>query len=781
MMTKTLLLALSCLSSTGLACPQQPGNTEKQAAIINPYFDQAYWKVWRDDDSPVQGVVSMVQEGKQKKAARIDLSAPPKDKRIYPVDPAKAGTPFVQFNASKTPSQKFAGIWDDVYSSWSGLHGYVRTSWRGKDGSKVAIRDQIIHFVDAQHREMTRCGVNFIHQSTTGMAHAITNGYDLRRTTTFEKLYFADLLVCSPAHASFVDQRAELTVDLYTSHSPTIFNSMGSSNSETMAITKMIIAGGYLPPKTKLLLKRNGLYPAAMLYLWKAALPYDVPYAHELRHRICYKSVGNRQTYPENYSAAGIDRGDLCLPFHQYDDLLHMSRMVTLAASMDVALPEACFEILEVEGGTKRYALVKAATILQEKGQEVKVRVSTKKSYDLQGLPIALRWKLLYGNKDLRVDATDEDGEYLVTVPWDDALPEGRTVLALIANNGRFDSNPALLTIYRKQGDLPGNGLSPKDYRFDTSKGNRRPVLLDLQDQWVRPGRKLEIPLKAYDPEGFVVRFYKRAGEVGEIEEDRFTWKCPRKEPEGIKTVTILASDGTSGNSYQGKQIRIHVGKPGLLPHISASSLVGPAPLEVEFSSKKSIAPRAKTVCYWDVYQPDLKRKIPKLDKQTKSKDHKHKFDKPGLYEVTLTMEHGKQTESETLQILVTRHKRSETPATLTVEGNDVRIANEDATPGLFDHTDFGKIAGGGSISRSFFVVNNGDQDLHLAKKDRITIEGPGAKSFKITDRPASRIAGKSRSRFEIRFKPKGDEPQSAWVVLRAGDQSLRFRIQGIR
>ncbi len=773
------LLAPLCLPSLALAAVQEGSSAGTKSAIHNPYFQNTTWKVWRDDETSVKGVASMKHEGKQDVATQIDLSAPPRDKRIYPVLPKRSGDPLVQYRASKTPSQEFAGIWDDVYSSWSGLHGYVRASWRGVDKSKIAIRDQIIHFVDVRKSEMTRCGVNFIHQSTTGMAHTITNGYELRMTESYEKLYFADLLVCSPAHASFVDQNPEQTSDLYVAHSPTLFNSMGSSNSETMAITKMIVAGGYLPPKTKLLLKRNGLYPAAMLYTWKAALPYDVPYDHELRHRICYKSVGDRRLYPEKYSAAGIDRGDMCLPFHQYDDLEHMRRMIAIARSMDVALPEACFEILEVAGGSKRYGLLKAAVVIQEKGETVKVRLSTNKSYDLQGLPLTLRFKLLYGSRALRLGDGRKPGEYLVTVPWDDALPEGRTVLALIANNGRYDSNPALLTIYRKKGEIPPNGASPDGYKFDLAPGNRRPVLLDLQDQYVRPGKTIQIPLEAVDPEGFAVRFYKRAGEVGEIKGGTFTWKCPRHEPAGSRTVTIIASDGTSGNSYAGKQIQIHVGKPRLLAQITADKLVGKAPLKVHFSARKSIVPRMKAKPTWDVYKPALNRKATPPAKLHEGKDCEHTFDTPGLYEVRLTVGSGKETDSETLAILVTSAAPRARPAGLSVEGNGVGIDASDETPSLFDHTDFGSLGDQTSMTRRFVVINAGEEQLTLDARNPIHLEGEQAKSFQILEKPERQLGSRATSPFLIRFRPKDNGRQEAWVVIRTGTGSFRFKIQG--
>ncbi|MDJ0521968.1 MAG: hypothetical protein QNJ90_07820, partial [Planctomycetota bacterium] len=533
-----LTALLVFVADTGRPAVGEEEGSEAKGAFQNPYFERAAWKVWRDDDMPVEGLLNMVREGKKKKQVQLTLKPPAKEGRIYPVAKKPGAEPAIVFEKRGTPSKTFAGMWDDAYSSWSGLHGYVRTRWRGADGSKVTVRGHIMDFVDQRPAAMLAAGVNFVHQSTTGMGHAITNGGSFDRTQGFEKLYFANLLVTSPAHASLTDHRPDYSTDLYTAHVPTLFNSVGSSNSETMAITKLAIAGAYLPPETKLLLKRNGLYAAALLYLWKAALPYDEPYAHELRHRIAYKAVGDRFAYSkiEKYGAAGIDRGDLSLPFHQYDDGAHMRAMTKLAQSMDVALPEALLSALSDEGTADGgYSLRKSIVVIQEPGKDVKLEVSTAGSYDLQGLPLTKRWKLLYGNKQAKVTRSTEDpDEYVIRVPWDDALPEGRTAIALIANNGRFDSNPAIVTVYRKKADaLPPPGLSPQQYRWPGTHANRRPVILGLQDTYVKRGRKLELPLRAVDPEGFPVAFHKRAGEVGAIEGSRFTWTCPKKAPKG--------------------------------------------------------------------------------------------------------------------------------------------------------------------------------------------------------------------------------------------------------
>ncbi len=771
--------AFLCLSLTAIAFlapfqenPNPEGEKAQPPKIQNPYFKETKWKVWRENQDPVKGVTSMKHEGKKKVQYKVDLVAPPKAKRIYPIWPTPRGSAVVQYKVSATPSKRFAGIWDDVYSSWSGLHGYVRNSWRGPDGSRVAIRDQIIHFVDARKREMMRAGVNFIHQSTTGMAHTITNGYNVRYSHAYERLYFADLLVCSPAHASYTEVSPEQTSDLYMCHSPTLFNSLGSSNSETMAITKMILVGGYLRPQLKLLLKKSGLYPSTLLYIWKASLPYEVPYDHEFKHRICFKSVGNRFAYPERYSAAGIDRGDLALIAHQYDDMEHMRRMVNMAVHMKVAPPEACFEILEVKGGTKRFAFFKSALIIQEKGQTVQVKVSTNKSYDLQGLPLKLHWKLLYGNRQTQMEAGEKKGEFLLTVPWDDKLPEGRTVLGLFANNGKLGGNPALLTVYRKKGKIPPNGIGYKDYRFDLKQGNRRPILMNLQDTWVRPGKTLEIPLQAWDPEGFPVHFAKRSEEVGTIMGSRFVWKAERKAKTGTKTLTILASDGTSGNGYTAKQIHILLGKPKLLAHISADHLVGKVPFTVRFSAKKSIAHKSKANYFWEVFKPAKKRKHTPLAKQSKGQKLSYTFKKPGIYEVHLTIEQGKDKDDESIQIFATKDASSHKKTALQIYGNGILLQTGDTSPNLFDHTGFSEPS-----VHNFLLVNTGEKTIYLARKKRLQIEGENAREFHIVKRPPLRIPPHSSEQFSIRFRPKGVGTHQAWMVLQSKTTKYRFRI----
>ena len=94
-----LLLGGLLLAARGSAQAEDPEDPSPRGAIRNPYFEKTEWKVWRDDDSPVEGVQSMVREGKEKKVVPVTIQALPPEKRIYPVEPGSDG-PYIAFKAS---------------------------------------------------------------------------------------------------------------------------------------------------------------------------------------------------------------------------------------------------------------------------------------------------------------------------------------------------------------------------------------------------------------------------------------------------------------------------------------------------------------------------------------------------------------------------------------------------------------------------------------------------------------------------------------------------------
>jgi hypothetical protein len=746
--------------------------------IQNPYYSTTKWRVWRDDPTPIEKVPMVVKVGKEKKPTFITLAPTPVAKRIYPSGPLRDGRP-IQWKTFAKPSRRFSGVWDDVYASWSGLHGYVRSSWKATDDSAVNLRpkgiDHIMHFVE--HRKTTdihRCGINFVHQSTTGMCHTITNGYDLKMTTSYEKIYFSDCLVTAPAHASYTEQWADRTKDMVLALVPTLFNSVGSSNSETMAITKMMIVGGYLPPDTKLALKRNGLYPSALLYIWKACLPFEVPYDHELRHRVAYRALGREDQFPGKYGHAGGERGNLSLAYHRYDEIAHMRNMIRMAESMSVAPPEAIFDEMKVQGGKTVYLLKKTALILQEKDQEVEIEVSTAKCYDLGNRPITVRWKLLYGNHQTTCVPGEAPDTWVLHVPWDDALPEGRTAIALVASNGEHDGNPAIINVFRKRMDLPPPGAGPGGYGYDSPHANRRPVFLGLQDQLVKPGRTVRITLDAVDPEGQPVRFYKRAGDPGTIEGNVYTCKVPRRRGGQPISATIIASDSTAGNSYAAKKLTLSLAT-WAHAHIECKTFMGPAPFTFKATTKGSL-PRRGAQFGWEFYKPTPKKKPGDWKKLIHKAKVSHTFDKPGLFEVALTVKSGKHTDRQTVHVWVTEGSVPAPVGGVVVEGNGVRIGDGDHAPCVFDHTLFGSTAVGRPKTRRFLVFNRGGSKVSSVA---VTLAGSHAKEFRVVLPPARQITPRGNTPFDIQFSPKGTGPRTAKVTVRAGKQKICFAIAG--
>ena len=731
-----------------------PRCRQEASGIRNPYFKQTEWRVWRLDEKPIDGVAGFVPPADKGPATLKPLDAA---KRLWPGDPI----PGKLLDLSPRPSKKYAGTWDDVYASWSGTHGWMRDAWKSPAGAEAkGLKDAVIHLVDqAPVDNHYKLGINFYHQSTTGMGHTITNAIRAPTTEAYEKIYFASGLICSPCHLSLVEEgpaNAAVATDLYMAYMPTLFNSVGSSDSETMAITKMVIAGAHLSPAMKLKLKRSGLYASTMLWLWKSTLPVEGAFDSEWRHRTAYAAVGNRFTFPGGYGAAGIQRGDMCLEFHQYDDTEHMKRMIDACRALDAAPPEAVVDVVEHKGGTRHYALKKTVCVIQEAGQDVELRVSTAESYDLDNRPLALRWKLLYGNRRATVEREGTTAVWKIRVPWDDALPEGRTTLLLTAHNGVHDGNPAAINIYRRKGDLPPNGSGYEDYKFDTKHTNRRPIVVGLQDIAAKPGDALVLPLRAIDPEGFAVTYTKRAGEPGAFDGSVWTWKVPRNQPAGDLALTIIGSDGTSGNNYEAQQIRIQV-LPKVFAKITADKVAGKAPLSVKFSVAGSIGGQKAE---W-AFAPRQPGPPAMPNAESTEAQFVKVFDKPGIYDAWLRVKTGSAEDVARTTIYVTeKDLASARPAKLAIEGNGAEIAAGDETPSTYDHTDFGPAKVKSPVEREFLLRNLGDTPLKLGK---MTVAGD---DFTLVQAPRDTVEGGGSTRAVIRFAPKGTGAKTATVEI---------------
>lgn len=746
---------------------------EKKTSV-NPYYPATEWRVWRADETPIEKARAAVPPETDGSTIRL----PDPGKRLWPSDAVPPGKLFV---LTSTPNPKYAGTWDDVYGSWSGTHGWVRDEWKSPLGTEAkGIKGAIVAFVDnAPVENHLKLGINFYHQSTTGMGHSITNDSLPGKTAPYEKIYFSSGLITSPCHLSLVEEtgaQAEVATDLYLAYMPTIFNSVGSSDSETMAITKLVIAGAHLSPAMKLRLKQSGLYASAMLWLWKSSLPVDAPFDSEMRHRVAYAAVGDRFAFPGGYGAAGISRGDMCLEFHEYDDTEHMKRMIEAAKGLTVAPPEALVTLVEQTGGKTVYALRKTICVLQEPGQEVVLKVSTEGSWDLDARALAFRWKLLYGNARTTVERDGDTATWTIRVPWDDALPEGRTTVLLVANNGVHDGNPAAVNIYRKRGPLPPHGGGYDDYKYDTQFTNRRPIAIGLQDELAKPGGTVTIPIRAVDPEGFPVRFWKRAGEPGEFDGNVFTWKVPKNVAAGDHWVTVIGSDGTSGNNYEARRIRIRVA-PKVHAHIEVDRYEGKAPLTVKFSAQGS-AGGTKVEWAFGPREPG-RPAMPKAEATTPATVKV--FDKPGIYEAWLkVIGQGKDSEATArVTIRVTAaDPPAARPARLVLLGNGAEIADGDASPSTYDHTDFGTAKLKGAAERTFVLANAGDAKLTLVR-GAATITGPDAADFSIVAHPRELIEGTASTRVTVKFAPKAAGEKRATVEVKVGAKTMTFAVRG--
>jgi PKD repeat protein len=350
-----------------------------------------------------------------------------------------------------------------------------------------------------------------------------------------------------------------------------------------------------LPKELKPELKRHGIYIATMLYIWKASLPYDVPYESEVRHRVCWASNG------------GYVIGIANRPYNLYLDSLHMSNMVAMAKNMTVAPPIALLKKVSVSGGTEVYFNKTAALIHQASNQQVQVSVNVLDSYDIADRALTYKWTVLYGNKNSTV-VDQGSGNYLITVPSDTNLPAGRTTIILTVNNGIYDSNPAAVNIYRPDGAV-----------------NKRPLISGISNKTIFPGDTVTFNLTGTDPEGFPCVFYKRTQDPGILAGNLYTWTTTSGTTPGVYSVGIICSDGTTGINSTEAAITV----ANTIARVSADVTTGTVPLTVRFSSLGSADSSGNGLAYSWKFD----------DGATSTNAHPtHIYSTPGFYHAELTV-----------------------------------------------------------------------------------------------------------------------------------------------
>ena len=565
-----------------------PANVPR--SIMNPYYAHPAWKLWAVDPDPV---------AIDKPHFKGLFQPQPAGGRKYPIWGLKGGVGAVIMQPLR--QSPWSGSWDDAYMSLDNHHTRLR-----QPKSQFIDAGKMPLFSDVE--TLLQLGVNFTSQSYADRGRAIVD--DVINNLNMERhFFFANCIRATPAHNSYRDEKPDQASDLYDGLFAHCYQSVGQSGSEMHALYKMMLAGASMPRSTKNLLKRHGAYAIALLTIFKAALPYadaqgrPLPFAHELRHRPAYSSHGT----PEHvhYCPANAH-------YHGYDDQGHLAGMMAMARELSAAPPVAIaklrgFRILQADAVITNPAelaqRIKCHTLTNtriwgEKGETLDILVDLNGSYDLQQRPLTFRCQALYPNQSNISIKQEATGLFRISVTYDPNLPKGRLPVICTAYNGlSLPSNPTFINFYwpdaNEQYDyFPAGTLSEDGKRKLKALGLKRlPVNVNLRPVVdfgligdavrCRPGETISIDLKATDPEGFPVTVYRRAGQMGTIDQGRFTVQIPATDRDKIYRVHFIFSDGTGG--YTGKQVKLLVSKePASLPKPWGLTTLGPLPRVVQ-------------------------------------------------------------------------------------------------------------------------------------------------------------------------------------------------------
>lgn len=117
------------------------------------------------------------------------------------------------------------------------------------------------------------------------------------------------------------------------------------------------------------------------------------------------------------------------------------------------------------------------------------------------------------------------------------------------------------------------------------------------------------------------------------------------------------------------------------------------------------------------------------------------------------------------------------------IKGNNVAIANGDDTPSTGDNTDFGELAThANELVQTFVIESFGTRSVTLTGDPKVTISGPNAADFSVTQQPAANIAVGSGSNLQIAFNPTSPGLKTALVTINSNDEansSFTFAISG--
>lgn len=123
-------------------------------------------------------------------------------------------------------------------------------------------------------------------------------------------------------------------------------------------------------------------------------------------------------------------------------------------------------------------------------------------------------------------------------------------------------------------------------------------------------------------------------------------------------------------------------------------------------------------------------------------------------------------------------------PQEMDVKGNNVSIADGDATPSATDSTDFGSvITVGATRSVTYTISNSGDVALVLSGTPKVAVGGTHAADFTVTTQPSSPVsASGGTTTFVVSFDPSATGVRSATLSIDnddANENPYNFSIQG--
>jgi len=128
----------------------------------------------------------------------------------------------------------------------------------------------------------------------------------------------------------------------------------------------------------------------------------------------------------------------------------------------------------------------------------------------------------------------------------------------------------------------------------------------------------------------------------------------------------------------------------------------------------------------------------------------------------------------------------TEAVATPSVEvyGNAIKIPDGDTFTSANDGTSFGSAqVNTTTVTHTFTLKNGTSSTLHLTGNPRVAIRGANAADFTVVTQPASSVAAKSSTNFQIKFTPHGTGTRSATITIlndNANDPQYHFVVQGI-